>query len=221
MSAPVTKEHTRKSFNFPKSSAKHAAEGAQPVAAPEPAAKAVAEAAPAVRKEAKAKRPAAAEAAPAPRKAAKARRAAPVEAAPEVKKAAKAKRSASAEAAPVVKKTAKAKSPAAVGAPAAGRKAAKPKRSATAEAAPASTPEARKAKPPKKEKVVRDSFTMPKSDYDRIASLKQKCLEAGVSVKKSELLRAGLIMLESAAPQRLLAAVSSLETVKTGRPAKS
>ncbi|USX06491.1 hypothetical protein NHH62_08180 [Paraburkholderia fungorum] len=138
-----------------------------------------------------------------------------------MKKAAKAKRSASAEAAPVVKKTAKAKSPAAVEAPAAGRKAAKPKRSATAEAAPASTPEARKAKPPKKEKVVRDSFTMPKSDYDRIASLKQKCLEAGVSVKKSELLRAGLIMLESAAPQRLLAAVSSLETVKTGRPAKS
>ncbi|MBU7441532.1 hypothetical protein KRI00_30150 [Paraburkholderia fungorum] len=144
-----------------------------------------------------------------------------MEAAPEVKKAAKAKRSASAEAAPVVKKTAKAKSPAAVEALAAGRKAAKPKRSATAEAAPASTPEARKAKQPKKEKVVRDSFTMPKSDYDRIASLKQKCLEAGVSVKKSELLRAGLIMLESAAPQRLLAAVSSLETVKTGRPAKA
>nr|WP_246216516.1 hypothetical protein [Paraburkholderia agricolaris] len=144
-----------------------------------------------------------------------------MEAAPEVKKAAKAKRSASAEAAPVVKKTAKAKSPAAVEASPAVRKAAKPKRSATAEAAPASTPEARKAKPPKKEKVVRDSFTMPKSDYDRIASLKQKCLEAGVSVKKSELLRAGLMMLESAAPQRLLAAVSSLETVKTGRPAKA
>ena len=78
----------------------------------------------------------------------------------------------------------------------------------------------KKAKAPKKEKVVRDSFTMPKSDYDKIASLKQKCLDAGVPVKKSELLRAGLMMLESAAPQRLLAAVSSLETVKTGRPAK-
>ena len=67
---------------------------------------------------------------------------------------------------------------------------------------------------------MRDSFTMPKSDYDKIASLKQKCLDAGVQVKKSELLRAGLMMLESAAPQRLLAAVSSVETVKTGRPAK-
>ncbi|WP_414695644.1 hypothetical protein [Paraburkholderia sp.] len=113
-----------------------------------------------------------------------------------------AKHSAPAEAAPAVKRAAKAKG------------------STTAEAAPVSAPEAKKAKQPKKEKVVRDSFTMPKSDYDRIAALRQKCLDAGVSVKKSELLRAGLMMLESAAPQRLLAAVSSLETVKTGRPAK-
>ncbi|MFM0198307.1 hypothetical protein PQR53_00335 [Paraburkholderia fungorum] len=119
-----------------------------------------------------------------------------------VEKAAKPKRPASAQAAPAVKKEAR------------------PKRAAASNAAPASVAEAKKAKPPKKEKVVRDSFTMPKSDYDRIASLKQKCLDAGVSVKKSELLRAGLMMLESAAPQRLLAAVSSLETVKTGRPAK-
>ncbi|WP_408211667.1 hypothetical protein [Paraburkholderia sediminicola] len=202
MSAPVTTEHAKKAFNVPKSSGKHAADGAEPVAAPEPTAEAAAEAAPAVKKVAKAKRPATAEAASAVKKAVKAKRAAPV------------------EAAPVVKKTAKAKSSAAADAPPAARKAAKPKRSATAEAAPVSAPEARKARQPKKEKVVRDSFTMPKSDYDRIASLKQKCLEAGVSVKKSELLRAGLLMLESAAPQRLLAAVSSLETVKTGRPAK-
>ncbi|RKF50643.1 hypothetical protein [Paraburkholderia fungorum] len=216
MSAPVTKEHTKKAFHFPKSSAKHAANGAEPVAAPEQAA----EAAPAVKKAAKAKRAAAADAAPTVKKAAKAKRPAPAEAAPEVKKAVKAKRSAAVEAAPAVKKEAKAKSSAAAEAKPAARKAAKPKRTATAETAPAAAPEARKAKPPKKEKVVRDSFTMPKSDYDRIASLKQKCLEAGVSVKKSELLRAGLMMLESAAPQRLLAAVSSLETVKTGRPAK-
>ena len=78
-----------------------------------------------------------------------------------------------------------------------------------------------KAKRARKDKVVRDSFTMPKADYEKIAALKQKCLAAGVSVKKSELLRAGLLMLESAAPKRLLAAVSAVEQVKTGRPAKS
>jgi hypothetical protein len=73
----------------------------------------------------------------------------------------------------------------------------------------------------KKEKVVRDSFTMPKSDYAKIAVLKQKCLEVGISVKKSEVLRAGLLLLEGATSQRLLAAISAVETVKTGRPAKS
>jgi hypothetical protein len=78
-----------------------------------------------------------------------------------------------------------------------------------------------KAKRPKKEKVVRDSFTMPKSDYEKLAQLKQKCLDAGVAVKKSELLRAGLLMLDSAPVKRLLATMSAIETVKTGRPAKS
>jgi hypothetical protein len=42
-----------------------------------------------------------------------------------------------------------------------------------------------------------------------------------VSVTKSELLRAGLLLLESASANRLLAAVSTVETVKTGRPTKS
>lgn len=81
-------------------------------------------------------------------------------------------------------------------------------------------PAPEKAKRQKKEKVVRDSFTMPKSDYERIASLKQKCLDAGVAVKKSELLRAGLILLDALSSKRLVAAVSTVETVKTGRPAQ-
>src|SRR5712692_8801527 len=43
----------------------------------------------------------------------------------------------------------------------------------------------------KKAKVVRDSFTMPEADHGKLAELKSKCLAAGVSVKKSELLRIG------------------------------
>jgi hypothetical protein len=86
---------------------------------------------------------------------------------------------------------------------------------------PAREPVAKaKNKRAKKEKVVRDSFTMPKADYDRIAALKQTCLEAGVPVKKSELLRAGLQLLEASSAKRLVAAIAALETVKTGRPAK-
>jgi hypothetical protein len=78
-----------------------------------------------------------------------------------------------------------------------------------------------KTKRARKEKVIRDSFTMPKSDYEKIAVLKQKCLEAGVPVKKSELLRAGLTLLEAIPVKRLMAAIAALETVKTGRPKQS
>ncbi|SAK52897.1 hypothetical protein [Caballeronia ptereochthonis] len=78
-----------------------------------------------------------------------------------------------------------------------------------------------KTKRVKKEKVVRDSFTMPKSDYAKIATLKQKCLNNGVRVKKSELLRAALSLLDAAPDKRLIAAIKALETVKTGRPANA
>lgn len=73
----------------------------------------------------------------------------------------------------------------------------------------------------KKEKVVRDTFTMPRSDYEKIAMLTQRCLDEGVVVKKSELLRAGLLLLEAASREHLRAAVSAVEKIKTGRPPKS
>lgn len=71
----------------------------------------------------------------------------------------------------------------------------------------------------KKPKVVRDSFTMPEVDYGKLAELKSKCLAAGVSVKKSELLRIGLHLLEALPTARLKAALTALESVKTGRKA--
>jgi len=77
-----------------------------------------------------------------------------------------------------------------------------------------------KSKRTKKEKVIRDGFTMPKSDYDLIAVLKSKCMEKGLAIKKGELLRAGLRLLNAASDTSLLGAVKSLETVKTGRPRK-
>jgi hypothetical protein len=129
-------------------------------------------------------------------------------------------------------KTSRAKSKAEVAAPAPAvpEAPAAPEAPATATAAAPATEAAKKPardtaakgkdKRAKKEKVVRDSFTMPKADYERIAILKQRCLEAGVPVKKSELLRAGLQLLEASSAQRLAAAIAALETVKTGRPAK-
>ncbi|SAL87733.1 hypothetical protein AWB74_08242 [Caballeronia arvi] len=73
----------------------------------------------------------------------------------------------------------------------------------------------------KKEKVVRDTFTMPRFDYEKIKKLTQRCLDEGVLVNKSELLRAGLVLLEAASPEELRAAAQAVEKVKTGRPPKS
>lgn len=72
-----------------------------------------------------------------------------------------------------------------------------------------------------KVKVVRDSFTMPQTDYDIIAELKQKALTGGLHVKKSELLRAGLHVLSKLSAAQLKQTVATLEKIKTGRPKKS
>jgi len=72
-----------------------------------------------------------------------------------------------------------------------------------------------------KVKVVRDSFTMPQSDYAKIAALKQVCLRAGLHVKKSELLRAGLHALSKLGTTQLRRAIAQLEQIRTGRPKKA
>lgn len=72
----------------------------------------------------------------------------------------------------------------------------------------------------KKIKMVRDSFTMPEHDYANIAVLKEKCLMAGVHIKKSELLRAGLTYLTKLSKPALLKTLKQVEKIKTGRPAK-
>lgn len=72
----------------------------------------------------------------------------------------------------------------------------------------------------KKAKLVRDSFTMPELEYALIAALKKRCLDAGVSAKKSEILRAAVANLVKLSDAALVAAVRRLEVIKTGRPAK-
>jgi uncharacterized protein YjhX (UPF0386 family) len=69
-------------------------------------------------------------------------------------------------------------------------------------------------------KVVRDGFTMPQVDYAKFKSLKALCLKSGIAVKKSELLRAGLQVLESLPPKDLLARIAALPPIKAGRKKK-
>ena len=66
--------------------------------------------------------------------------------------------------------------------------------------------------------LIRDSFTMPDYDYSKLDQLKERCLMQGVSIKKSELLRAGLRALELLDDDRLRELLDSVERLKTGRP---
>ena len=78
----------------------------------------------------------------------------------------------------------------------------------------------KKTKKEHKQKVVRDSFTMPQDEYQKIAEIKATCLKANMHVKKSEILRAGLKMLAESGVAQLKLALSSVEKIKTGRPQK-
>lgn len=72
--------------------------------------------------------------------------------------------------------------------------------------------------PPPRDKVVRDGFSMPASDYALIAESQAAMLGLGVAVTKSEVVRAGLHALQQLNGDALVALFGSLEKVKTGRP---
>ena len=77
-----------------------------------------------------------------------------------------------------------------------------------------------KAAKEKKVKVVRDSFTLPKTELLQITEMKKRAMALGVEVKKSELIRAGLQALAGMADTAFKKAMSNVPTIKTGRPAK-
>lgn len=49
----------------------------------------------------------------------------------------------------------------------------------------------------KKNSVVRDCFSFPEVEYEHLVMLKKRLLAEGVEIKKSELVRAGLVLLSS------------------------
>ena len=72
----------------------------------------------------------------------------------------------------------------------------------------------------KKARLVRDSFTFPENDYALFATLKQRALAAGGEIKKSELVRAGLALLNKLDDAELARVLGKVERIKTGRPKK-
>ncbi|MES2039100.1 MAG: hypothetical protein V4495_14805 [Pseudomonadota bacterium] len=72
----------------------------------------------------------------------------------------------------------------------------------------------------KKAKLVRDSFTMPESEYAALGAVKKACLKAGVEVKKSQLLRIGVALLGKTDVPTLKKLIAGLAPLKAGRPKK-
>jgi len=105
------------------------------------------------------------------------------------------------------------------------RPAAPARKTAPAKAAPAKTTRptaaAPKAEKPKKPKLVRDSFTIPKIEYKVLQDSKDRAAALGRPVKKSEVLRAGLKALAGMSDAAFVAALGAVPALKTGRPAKS
>lgn len=109
-------------------------------------------------------------------------------------------------------------------------KRAKPEKTKSEKAKPEKTkpavPPQAKAEPakakqkPKKAKLVRDSFTMPENEYQVIGEIKKACLGAGFSIKKSEVLRIGVALLQKMTPAQIQQSLSGLPALKAGRPKK-
>ena len=68
-------------------------------------------------------------------------------------------------------------------------------------------------------RIIRDSFTFPEGEYKLIARIKTRCMKAGVSANKSEVIRAGLAALDAMPEKEMARIFQSLTKVKTGRPA--
>jgi hypothetical protein len=88
---------------------------------------------------------------------------------------------------------------------------------------PRATPNVRKSKVDKKAKqkkarLIRDSFTIPESEYRLLDALKKRCLARGMAVKKSEVLRAAIIGFAAQSDTSVVRAMRTVEVLKTGRP---
>lgn len=71
-----------------------------------------------------------------------------------------------------------------------------------------------------REKVVRDSFSMPKTEHAQLKTLRETLAKAGRICTKSELLRAGIQLLLKESPASVKGLVEGLAVVPKGKGAK-
>lgn len=72
----------------------------------------------------------------------------------------------------------------------------------------------------KREKIERDSFSMPMSEHKRIRKLREALDKAGRSATKSEVIRAGFALLASRSAAEIIVLLDALPRVTKGKSAK-
>jgi hypothetical protein len=70
-------------------------------------------------------------------------------------------------------------------------------------------------------KLVRDRFTLPQADYDRLAALKSRMRGIGHPTKKNALLRVGLLMLSALSDDTLRQLLDQLPPAKAAKPVRA
>ena len=74
------------------------------------------------------------------------------------------------------------------------------------------------ALPKPKQKLVRDTFTFPKTEYAVLRELKQRAAQLARPAKKSEILRAGLGVLNAMSDTAFMAALAAVPSLKSKSP---
>lgn len=69
-------------------------------------------------------------------------------------------------------------------------------------------------------KLIRDTFSMPHTDYQLIAELLERSPAMAARSTKSEIVRAGLKVLHNMDDEDLSQVLTQVRRLKTGRPAK-
>lgn len=93
--------------------------------------------------------------------------------------------------------------------------------STASQATPAKAASAAGTPKPAKLKLVRDSFTIPRPEYAVLDALKARLIKLARPAKKSEVLRAGIKLLDTLPDAALLKALGAVPAIKTGRPGKA
>lgn len=71
-----------------------------------------------------------------------------------------------------------------------------------------------------KTKVIRDTFSMPQPDHDKIRACLARCLSLKITSNKSEIIRAGLHALIELSDSDFRKILQKQEKVKVGAPSK-